>query len=121
MIIDLRTYTLRAGAFTSYVDRYTAEGFLIHTEYVGAPLGYYFSEVGSLNQIVHLWAFENMAERENRRAALDRDPGWVAYKQHMWESGEVVAQENKLLRAVDLPQASAKRPLDSLWGLIPPR
>lgn len=114
MIVDLRTYTLRVGAFGSYIDRYAAEGFPIHTEYVGAPLGYYLSEAGPLNQIVHLWGFESMTERERRRAALDRDPRWIAYKRRMWESGDVAGQENKLLRSIDMPQAGAKRALDDL-------
>jgi len=42
-------------------------------------LGYFQSESGELNRIVHLWGFDSAADRETRRAALAADPDWIAF------------------------------------------
>ena len=41
--------------------------------------GYFSTEVGTQNQIVHLWWYENFEDREKRRAQMAADPGWQAY------------------------------------------
>jgi hypothetical protein len=41
--------------------------------------GYYFTEVGTLNMIVHLWAYESLDQRDRCRAAMAADPAWQAY------------------------------------------
>ena len=67
---------------------------------LGAPLGFYPSLVGPLNQVVHLWGYETLADYEARSARRDSDPDWPAYLQ---ASGHlIVAQENRLVRAVTL-------------------
>ena len=45
----------------------------------GKPIGYYQSETGPLNQIVHLWAHEDHAHRAARREALLADHDWRQY------------------------------------------
>ena len=105
MIVDLRTYTLHPGRLADYLDLYFREGYPVHISYVGEPKGYFTSEIGELNQVVHLWGFESLADREQRRAALERDPAWIAYRKAMWKAGTVQRQENKILRALDLPRA----------------
>jgi hypothetical protein len=42
-------------------------------------VGYYFTEVGTLNLVVHLWAYESLDDREKRRAAMAADPAWQSY------------------------------------------
>ena len=102
MIVDLRTYTLRPGGLSPYLDLYVREGFPVHTSHVGPPLGYYATEIGELNQVVHLWGYESLADREQRRAALDADPRWMSYREKMWAAGNVVRQENKILRSLSV-------------------
>lgn len=102
MIVDLRTYTLRPGGLAPYLDLYRREGYAVHTSHVGAPLGYYATEIGELNQVVHLWGFESLADRERRRAGLEADPRWMGYRQQMWDAGNVQRQENKILRAINV-------------------
>ncbi len=48
-------------------------------QYLGELVGYFYSEIGPLNQIVHIWAYPGLDERETRRAALAADPAWVAF------------------------------------------
>jgi hypothetical protein len=42
-------------------------------------VGYYSTEVGTLNMIVHMWAYESLDQREKCRAAMSADPDWQAY------------------------------------------
>jgi hypothetical protein len=102
MIVDLRTYTLRPGRLRPYLDLYRRIGFPIHRQHVGDPIGYFTSEIGELNQVVHLWGYDSLADRETKRAALEADSGWMRYREAMWEEGNVVRQENRILRAVNL-------------------
>jgi hypothetical protein len=80
MIVDHRTYTLKPGTINLYVKAYTEEGYAIQTKHLGKPLGWYVShDIGELNQIVHLWQYDDLADRERRRSAMLADPAWQAY------------------------------------------
>jgi hypothetical protein len=71
----------------------------IQLRHIGAPVGYYTAEIGALNQVVHLWGFDSLADMEARRTARNADPGWPAYlaaSAHL-----VLAQENRIIRRVD--------------------
>jgi hypothetical protein len=69
----------------------------IQREILGSMVGYYSTEVGpSINQVVHLWAYESFEVREQRRARLAADPGWQSYVQKMRPM--LVAQTNRVLR-----------------------
>jgi hypothetical protein len=79
MIVEQRIYTIIPGQVAAYLKLYEAEGFAIQKEHLGRLLGYFYSEIGVVNQIVHLWAYANHADREQRRARLFADPRWLAY------------------------------------------
>ena len=80
MLIDLRTYTLKIGSVRDFLELYAAEGLAVQTAHLGPPLGYFTTEVGELSQVVHLWQYLDMADRERRRTALEADPRWLAYR-----------------------------------------
>ena len=97
MIVEMREYTLHAGKVPEYFKLYEAEGLQIQREILGPMLGYYSTEVGpSVNQVVHLWAYESFEDRERRRARLAADPGWRSYVQKMRPM--LVAQTNRVLK-----------------------
>jgi hypothetical protein len=78
MIVEMRTYTLKVGKVNEYLALYRAEGFEPQSRHLGQPYGYYATETGELNQLVHMWAYEDMNDRTTRRAALYGDPQWQA-------------------------------------------
>ena len=78
-VVEIRTYELKPGMANSYVGLYLEEGFEIQKSHLGEPVGYYFSEVGDLNQIVHMWRYESFEERAEKRTALFSDPAWLEY------------------------------------------
>jgi hypothetical protein len=79
MILEVRTYTIRTGLVAEYLALYEREGFQPHTRHLGQPVGWFSSEIGTLNQVVHMWRYQSHAEREVKRAALYADPVWLAF------------------------------------------
>lgn len=79
MIIDHRTYTLKANVVPAYLKLYEEQGLPLQTLHLGPPLGWYYSEIGELNQIIHLWQYNDYADRQARRANMLADPKWAAF------------------------------------------
>lgn len=109
MLVEQRTYTVAPGKTREYLDLYQAHGVAVHVEILGHWLGSYVTEVGPLNQVVHLWAFESFEDRLRRRELLARDPRWRDYLARA--AGLVVQQESRLLQsAAFTPVPPAQQP-----------
>ena len=79
MIIDHRTYTVHHGRMAEYLERYERLGLPIQLRYLGRLVGFWVSDIGPLNQVVHIWAYDSIADREERRARMAADPEWQAF------------------------------------------
>ena len=79
MIVEERCYTVKPGTVHVYYQDYQPRGLEIQTRILGNLIGYFHTEIGEINQIVHLWRYESLAERERRRGLLAADPDWQAY------------------------------------------
>jgi hypothetical protein len=95
MIIEERIYTCYCGKAQQYVKMYQEEGLAIQRPILGNLVGYFTSELGVLNQVVHLWAYEDLQDRAARRARLLAHPEWNAYAAKVQPL--VLNQENKIL------------------------
>jgi hypothetical protein len=95
MIIEERIYTCYSGKAQLYAAMYAAEGLAIQRPILGHLVGYFTSEIGTLNQVVHLWAYESLEDRTTRRARLLSDPAWETYAAKVRPL--VITQENKIL------------------------
>jgi hypothetical protein len=95
VLLEQRIYTVAPGKLRTYLAIYETDGVKVHTEILGHWLGCYVAEVGTLNQVVHLWGFADFEQRAVRRARLMADPRWQAYLAKA--AGLVVHQENRLL------------------------
>lgn len=96
MLVEERTYTTHPGRWKDYLALFEAEGLAIQHRILGRMVGYYTTETGELNQIVHLWAYEDLSERAERRATLLADPGFKAYVARMLPL--LQRQESRILR-----------------------
>ena len=96
MIVDLRTYTIVPRKMKAYLAAFETYGLPILSRHIGEPLGYFTSDIGPLNQVVHLWGYADLADMEHRRAARDADPAWADYLART--EGLVMAQENRIVR-----------------------
>jgi hypothetical protein len=79
MFVEERMYTLHPGKVPDYLKLYQEEGLALQTSLLPAMAGYYFTEVGTLNMIVHMWAYEDLKQRAECRARMAADPAWQAY------------------------------------------
>jgi len=95
-IVEERIYTLEMGAAAQYLRLYEEHGLAVQTRYLPRMLGYFFTEAGPLNQIVHLWAYESFDQRLACRAAMAADPAWRDYVDKIRPL--VRHQESKILR-----------------------
>ena len=64
MIHELRTYTLQPGTQAKYLQLSGEVGRKIRGDQSGKQEGYWFTEFGTLNQVVHLWSFDDLNERD---------------------------------------------------------
>ena len=79
MIVEQRTYTFRMGKLAEYLAVYEAEGLPVQREYLPHCVGYYVTEIGPLNQVVHLWAYRSYQHRTECRERMRADPRWPGY------------------------------------------
>ena len=100
MIIDHRTYTFRPGTVKKWLDKYEADGLPIQQQFLGEFLGLFTTEVGDLHQIVFMWGYESMGDREIRRARMEAEPAWKKFIAEIWELDAILEQHIKLLRPV---------------------
>ena len=65
MIYDLRTYTVRPGTMAKQLALYEEHGLTAQTKNLGAPLFYGVVETGDVNSYIHLWQYEDAADRKD--------------------------------------------------------
>lgn len=95
MIIDLRTYTALPGKLPAFLKIYNEMARPIQWPLLGDPIGFFTTEVGELNQVVHMWRYDSQADREQRRAKLAVAPGWTDYLAQA--TPLLLKMENKLI------------------------
>lgn len=99
MLFDLRTYRCRPGTVSAQLAAYQRDGFQTQCRHLGDPMFYGIVETGDVNSYVHLWKFEDAADRERKRSALYADERWLHYRKQSSENGFQTEQQNTLLRA----------------------
>ena len=97
MIFDHRTYTVRPGTLPKQLKLYEEHGFAAQKRHLGEPLLYGVTEIGEINTYVHVWVYEDAADRTRKRAAMEADADWATYRQKSGEAGYLIKQENKIL------------------------
>jgi hypothetical protein len=96
MIVDVRTYTLIPRKMAKYLDLFEKHALPVMQRHGLELLGYYLSQIGPLNQVVHLWRYDSLADLEEKRAARDADPAWGEFLS--LTEGMVLMQDNKVMR-----------------------
>src|SRR5687767_10649457 len=99
MLVDLRTYTLNPGKMRDFLEKYEAKGLPLHRKFVGEPIGYFTTEVGTLNQVVHMWGYESLADREIKRSRMEANVEWISYLDWMNSHNHIMHQEIKILKS----------------------
>lgn len=92
MLYEIRTYTLRPGTVAEFEARFTKRKPLREKH---SPLGaFWHTEFGPLNQVIHVWPYEDLQHRTAVRAAMAKDPD---LQQLPGGRDLIVAQESNIL------------------------
>ena len=109
MIVEERIYDLHPNSAGKFAAHFEREGIAIQRPILGRLIGYFTTEIGPLNQVVHLWGYEDMEDRARRRAILIANPVWQEYVAKNIQP-LLVRMQNKIL--VPMPFSP---PLPPLW------
>ena len=106
MIYELRTYTVKPGAIGDLVKAAGTVSRDIRGDNFGKLEGCWTTEIGPLNQFIHMWSFRDFEERTKLRAELASKPRWTG--EYLPLIRPLLIQQNvRLLNAVVAPIAPA--------------
>ena len=108
MFYEIRTYRLKNGSIPEYLKVVGDIGIAIQKKHLGKLVGYFFSEIGPVNEIVNIWGFETLDDRQKRRAGLAADPEWQAFLPKIRDL--IVTAENKIMSPAAFSPLGGKTP-----------
>lgn len=97
MLLDHRTYEVRPGTLAKHLELYEKHGMAAQRRHLGEPLAYLVTETGKINTYVHIWVYQDAADRAAKRAKMQADPEWQNYLKISGEAGYLIKQENNLM------------------------
>ncbi len=96
MIIEMRTYNIKVGMVNDFIEIYNQEIREIHTSILGNQLGFFYTEIGQLDQVIHLYGYDTFEEREKRREQLANNQQFKDYVIKV--KNLIVSQSNIILK-----------------------
>ncbi|XP_075913896.1 protein NipSnap homolog 1-like isoform X2 [Petromyzon marinus] len=73
-IYELRTYQLRPGTMIEWGNNWARA--IRHRQDNDEPVGGFFSQIGDLYVVHHLWAYKDLQSRDETRQSAWHKPGW---------------------------------------------
>jgi hypothetical protein len=110
MIIEMRTYTLKPGSTPTVEERF--EKALAKRQTLSKLAAFWHTEVGPLNQIIHVWPYESAGERERIRAEATKLEGWPPDIHEF-----VLEQEAKILTPAPFSPRPEPRQLGGIYEI----
>lgn len=74
MIYEFRSYTLRPGTLQEFLKRFGDA--LPMRERLSKLAAFWYTEIGPLNEVIHVWPYEDAAERSKIRAEAVKGGKW---------------------------------------------
>ena len=94
-VYELRTYNVIVGKMAEVVEQYKTQGWPAVARHPDRLVGYFTGDIGALNQLVHLWKFDDDADRRAFWAGVFADPEFMAFAAKIRPL--IREQENKLM------------------------
>jgi NIPSNAP len=101
MIADLRIYTCKPNKMAEWVAMYKEMAWPLQQKYLGRCLGWFTTVEGELNTVVHIWGYEDQADRERRGKAMAADPAWQKFLAEGYRRELLLKQENRIMAPTD--------------------
>ncbi len=74
MLYEIRTYQIAPGSL-SEVEKRFGDAYEYRKKY-SELIAFLHTEIGPLNEVVHIWGYRDLAERARIRGEASRDPNW---------------------------------------------
>ena len=74
MIYEVRTYNLQPGSVPVFEENFAKA--LPAREKYSKLAAFWHTDIGPLNQVIHVWGYESLEEREHVRAEASKADGW---------------------------------------------
>ena len=95
MIVEMRTYNIKTARLNDFIKIYDEEIREVHTKILGNQIGFFYSEFGKLNQVIHLYGYDSYEDRSIRRKELSEN---LAFKSYVKKVADlIVSQDNQIL------------------------
>jgi len=98
VIYDMRTYDIAVGQVPKYLEAVEKVGLKVRQDHGIKLAGWYYTDIGTLNRVVHIWEYEDYAHYEKARAAFRSDPRWINEYQPMTK-GLILKQSTQMMNA----------------------
>ena len=105
-VYELRTYTLKPGTVGDMLKVASTVELDIRSNAFGKLEGYWSTDIGPLNRVMHLWSFNDSSERVQLEAELADDKRWATEYAPLVRP-LIVRQQIRLLKGVLGPVAPA--------------
>ncbi len=102
MIYELRSYQLVVGGLPEYLDLARTKILPCIAEHGIKPVGFWTTSIGTLNEVVHLWAYKDLNERQAKWDLWIKDPRRPEVMAKL--RNIVVSQSNKILSPTDFSE-----------------
>jgi hypothetical protein len=110
MIIEMRTYQLKPASIAQFEERF---GAALPTRQKFSPLAaFWHTEVGPLNQVIHVWPYDTFEQRMQVRAAASAAPGWPPATREF-----IVEQKSELFVPAPFSPALEPRQLGGIYEI----
>jgi hypothetical protein len=96
-IYELRTYSAIVGKMGELTALYNNEGWPALSKHPQKLVGYFTGDVGAINELIHLWKFDDDADRRAFWAGVFADPEFMAFAAKIRPL--IREQNNKLMLA----------------------
>lgn len=97
MYYELRTYTIKPTRLADWLSLYEKEALAVQQEHLGKLIGFFTTEFGGINQVVHIWGYDSLDDRAARRASMAKDSRWAQFSRSNKELDAVVALDSRMM------------------------
>ena len=94
-IYEMRTYQVVVGQMAAVVDLYKHKGWPALEKHPHKLIGYFTGDIGAMNQLIHIWKFDDDADRRAFWAGVFGDQAFMAFAKQLRPM--LHSQDNKLM------------------------
>lgn len=94
-LYELRTYKIVVGKLPEVLELYKSEGWPALDPHKDKLVAYFVGDVGGMNELIHIWKYEDDADRRAHWAAVYANDAFMAFAAKLRPN--LISQENKLM------------------------